>query len=411
MARFYARFDSGSAGGVNWNPDGLELNALTGYFERRFMLNGSASAALLRDGLIASRSALSTDIYNEVDAVNKDGNRGVYFPPDLITTNQSTFISGTIYTSSVDGIRTPTTNTYGSAGINYSRRPTGSIISTQTTLVGPTNPLDSASAVYATYFNASTAARTVLDAIRSGSDTSTNRGPYSRLGNNPSRTLHSIWHDPDLQYFAWDDFTPGQPQGFAVGQEPSTGSGMYYWTTPFNAYYRFAWSATQFATDEISSASLALIFRETGSSTPVQSLNVTIAPTTIYDWYITGPANGSYEIDATVRFNDITIPTSQGAAASVSDAAEIAFTRLYPDTYATTTFNSPCSTTCTNYTGATTYYATSNAGAIQLNDIFYVTTNVSSTPATAPPGCYKDPLNNTFGTDGNGIIVSIGTCA
>lgn len=211
MARFYARFDSGSAGWVGeldfrtfLNLPGTEPY---GFFERRYIAQGSASAALLRTGLIASRSAVSVDMYNELDSVNQNGALGIYFPPDTLQVTNGV-LTGSAYTSSVVGVVIPPIS---SGSVGYLLRPTESILSTQTTLVKQTVPLDSASVTYDVYLSASQAVRTVLDSIHSGSDTSTNRGPYSRLGNNPSRTLHSIWHDPDLQYFAWDDFTPGKP--------------------------------------------------------------------------------------------------------------------------------------------------------------------------------------------------------
>lgn len=172
---------------------------VTDYFDSRSISNGISK----RSGLIASRSAVSTDIYSELDLVNQDGGKGIYFPPDLLQTVGS-LLSGSAYTSSVDGIRIPTTNTYGTGTINYSKRPTASIVSTDTTLVTPTVPLDSADVINNVYLSASNAVKIVLDSITDG-------GPYGRPGNNPSRTLHSIWHDPDLGYFAWDDFTPGAP--------------------------------------------------------------------------------------------------------------------------------------------------------------------------------------------------------
>jgi hypothetical protein len=197
MARFYAQFNSGSAGVIG------ELDNT--YHQRLRIGASSASGAQLRDGLIASRSAVSADAYADLDAGNKDGSKGIYFPPDgpppsgPFSTDSSTFVSwSTAYTSSVAGIVIPA---------NYQTRPTASILSTQTTLVGPTNPEDSIGVSYATYFSASTAVFTAISSSQTGAGITTS--PYTRLGETPSRTLHSIWHDPDLQYFAWDDFTPG----------------------------------------------------------------------------------------------------------------------------------------------------------------------------------------------------------
>jgi hypothetical protein len=201
MARFYAKFDSGSAGWVG-DLDNISGN---GCFTRLRIAASSASAALLRNGLITSRSALSTDIYADLDAANQDPSKGIYFPPNgpppsgPFSTDSSTFVSwSTAYTSSVAGIVIPA---------DYRTRPTASILSTQTTLVGPTNPQDPVGASYTTYFSASVAVKAVLDVIQTGAGTVTT--PFTRPGENPSRTLHSIWHDSNLQYFAWDDFTPG----------------------------------------------------------------------------------------------------------------------------------------------------------------------------------------------------------
>lgn len=209
MARFYARFDSGS-NDTKWIA---EFDAVigSGSFNRAYIGNNSASGALLRDGLLASRSLVTTDVYEDLDLVNRDGSKGIYFPPNspIYSSNNSTFVSwSTAYTSSFDGIKIPTTNTYGNQSpINYSKRPTASVLSSDP-LVGPTDPADPVGVAYNTYYSASIAVKTVLDAVKRNGQTIT---PYSRTGFDPVRTLTSVWHDPDLQYFAWDDFTPGKP--------------------------------------------------------------------------------------------------------------------------------------------------------------------------------------------------------
>lgn len=211
MARFYARFDSGS-----------ESQLDSAYFEKRRISTGASAGADLRSGLIASRSAVSADIYAELDAVNRDGQLGIYFVPDVgavLTTDSSTYLSwSNAYTSSFDGIKIPTTNAYGAGAINFSKRPTASVTSTNT-MVGPLSPVDSASVSYNVYLSASNAVTTVLNSIQDGAAAA--QTPYTREGNIPSRTLHSIWNDPDLNYFAWDDFTPGQPQTFAILRQVS----------------------------------------------------------------------------------------------------------------------------------------------------------------------------------------------
>jgi len=222
MARFYARFDSGS-----------ETTLDSNFFDRRRVSTGASNGAALRTGLIASRSALSDDVYDDLDAVNKDGSRGTYFPPDLLTVPSNPF-SGTAYTSSINGIKTPTSNTYGGGGaVNYSLRPTSSVTSS-TAGVAVTDPLDTVSVSYLTYVTASNSVKVVLDSIQNGATTP--QTPYTRPGNNPSRTLHSLWNDPELNYFAWDDFTPGtlpkpvvSALGSGIGQDATLDVS---WQTP-----------------------------------------------------------------------------------------------------------------------------------------------------------------------------------
>lgn len=222
MARFYARFDGGNQSVLD------NANATGGYFTKRRIGFDNTTGSALKAGLIDSRSALSADIYQDLDSANKSGANGTYFPPNSgpFSTDNSSFVSwSSAYTSSFDGIKTPTTNTYGVAdSVNYSKRPTASVLSTSTNIVGISNPADPVGASYTTYVNAGTAVRRVLEAIVTSSDEAgLGRGsvstPFGRLGNDEARTLFSIWHDPALNYFAWDDFTPGQVQTLTMDIE------------------------------------------------------------------------------------------------------------------------------------------------------------------------------------------------
>lgn len=200
MARFYGRFDSGSANAQDTWVTSLDND----YFERRRIGADSGSGARLRNGLISSRSLLSTDALGDVADTYRDGKQGTIVPVDLYTTNGSTYVSwskagGGVYTSPSStgwGVVTPS---------SYRTRPTGSILSTNALL---TQQNYQVGVSYATYTNATTAVRDVLDAVQTA--TPTNTTPFTRPGNNSSRTYHSIWHDENLQYFAWDDFTPGE---------------------------------------------------------------------------------------------------------------------------------------------------------------------------------------------------------
>lgn len=358
MARFYAKFDSGSAG---WNPDGLENNDPAGWFDRRRIALNSASAAILRDGLIASRSALSNDVYEDLDLVNRNGSLGTYFPPDSgpRSTNGSTFISwSSAYTSSVPGIVIPS---------NYRTRPTASIVSTQTTLVQPTTPTDPVGVSYLTYISASTAVKAVLDAIQTGAGTLS--GPYTRLGNTPSRTLHSIWHDPNLQYFAWDDFTPGTPQTFTVKDPTGVSADTWYYTNPF--YITMSWGPTyQFKNDETARPVVSAYFESASSEGILQTLNPTVLGATAqaYFWQITvTPPAGAYQVIAQVKLRDSGSLAEGRTSDGTADIQSTSFNlvRLIPTQAG---YRASYSSNCADYTAISTYYYSPvDLGAGQFN--------------------------------------------
>lgn len=208
MARFYARFDSGSTNGVNW---GTELIGTTGTkcFDRRRIGTDAAHGDRLRTGLIDSRSLVSSDALADIPVSYQDGQGGTIIPRDLYSTDNSTYAAwSNIYKADAS---TATTSYPGPWGViipaNFRSRPTGSILSTNT-LIG--NPAGTAVNInYTNYLKASTAVKDVLNLVQTGAGTLTT--PFNRSGTNQDRTMHSIWHDPDLQYFAWDDFTPGTP--------------------------------------------------------------------------------------------------------------------------------------------------------------------------------------------------------
>lgn len=241
MARFYAKFDAGTVGYLDSGD----------YFNKLRIHSGSSSAALYRDGLLASRSLLSADVYDDLDSVNQNAGIGTFFPIDSASTNiPANFVSwSTAFTSSVPGIKTPTElpfNDYGSDTfqINYSLRPTASI-SYSSSLVTPTTPLDPIKVSYTTYYSASQAVVNTLNTIQTTQSNNTLTTPYTRPGNFPSRTVHSIWHDPTMSYFAWDDFTPGTPVLF---ENPSEASNLPCTGTPGSYIYtptlRFAYAGT-----------------------------------------------------------------------------------------------------------------------------------------------------------------------
>jgi len=204
MARYYAKFDQG-------NDATLDND----YFDKLTIGAVSASSALLRDGLISSRSALSTALRPELNQENEYGTNGPIIPREIGNITQTgaggTLSWNNVYTSStIPGIVTPA---------DYRTRPTGSPTTTDGNLTAR-NPADPGTINNDIYLSASNALTTVLNNISNGKSPLT----PSNQGNFPTRSLHSLWHDKDLQYFAYDNLTPGQPTVSATSFLSSNGT-------------------------------------------------------------------------------------------------------------------------------------------------------------------------------------------
>jgi len=406
MARFYARFDSGSGVG-GWTPDtptsDLDGTSPNGYFNRLRISNGSASAALLRDGLIASRSAVSTDFYEELDSVNQNGGLGIFFPADQIQTVAG-ILTASAYTASAantQGIFTPT---------NYRTRPTASITSSQTTLIGPTNPLDSGSVNYNVYLAASSAVKTVLESTQNGAGTPFT--PFNRSGNRVSRTLHSIWHDPDLQYFAWDDFTPGTPQGLTLTESSSTD---FYYTNDFKV--RLNWSsAYQYRNDAQAQSLVSFQFSPTGEL-PIQALKTTTLPagSTSYTWTINQSnivENTTHQVTATVKFRDAQIVAEGGTTIGDGADANIAgdtvnYIRLHAYKVRSRATEPVGTVNCDTFTGAEIdLYTTKSLVSTDLADTDYL---FAETNKVAPSGLAIGNYAVSFPTTNNAAYKTVFT--
>lgn len=203
MARAYAVFD----------PD-LSVTNLdnSGYQKVYIGANGgtkaqlAAAATLLRDGLIASQSALSNAVYAVLDEVNENGGRGVIIPSDVITRTGGNLSWTNVYTSSVAGIKTPS---------DYSTRPPVSPLpSTAASLIGPADPIDAGTISDGLYLSASNAVGDILNnKIQAAIGNTTNNGPFSSRfpaceGYETSRSL-SIFYDKNQTHFGWDTYRPG----------------------------------------------------------------------------------------------------------------------------------------------------------------------------------------------------------
>lgn len=241
MARFYVSFDNTNKTapgqpGYNDNSDLAE-----GYRYKRLTLNGDPTA--LRNALITARDNLSNALYdntNGLEVANRSGLSGVIIPGRSTT--------GTLNINRVEGGTTTFTSAYTNSNAivnptNYYTRPTQEIY---TDSAGSVSLSDPGSFSDSLWVSASNALQDFLSNITGGgpksSDyfiqyhTDTNFGsvlPYGSAVLYPtlepdaqttfSRRLYSFHHDPDLTWFAWDDFVPGYVRG------PSGG-----WTAPGN---------------------------------------------------------------------------------------------------------------------------------------------------------------------------------
>lgn len=208
MARFYAHY-------TNATVSALEATSGNNYYQRRAM--NTTNAATARTAMINARATLSTAFYADIaSASNRNGNLGIVVPADGYTNNGTTVSGANIYTE--------TTPAPGAVWQSDPRiRPTSQIL-----VAGTESTIVDAWDVATTDYNACLTARgDYMTAITGGS-------PYTRLGNNPWRTLASIWHDHNMDYFAWDDYTPGQPSSIAVNVSTSlviiTGLNNYEFT-------------------------------------------------------------------------------------------------------------------------------------------------------------------------------------
>lgn len=278
MARFYASFD-------NSTKSALESN----FYERKTYTNGST----LKTALVNARLALSAGFYAAIEPVNRNGSLGITVPAGTFTADGTNISFTNLYTSTA-------ANRDARWPADPSLRPTEQITASNAT---PVTPTDGGSFTQSLYTDAQTALGDALAGIADG-------GPNGRLGQNAWRTLASLWHDHDLTYFAWDDFSPGTPTGLTPTQPASQSR-----TLPLALTLPWNW---QFQADR---AGNAIVFARVdrtdggGSQFYVAANNVsTAASTGSYTATIPGsslPA-GTYELTYRLRFQDPTITTHFG---------------------------------------------------------------------------------------------------
>jgi hypothetical protein len=192
MARFYATFDNSA----NLT---LEGTSSTYSFDRLTFTNGAS----LRSALLSARTTLSSQFYAQINAANQNGNNGVVVPTDGYTIGGGNLSGTNLYT-----------NTQAVYNSDLRDRPNPPITVSNSTAV---SPADSWTIAQSDYTACTTAFLNAMAGI-GGLQSQPAGGVYARLNsvNSQAMTLESLWHDSNMTYFAWDDYTPGSPTSIAV---------------------------------------------------------------------------------------------------------------------------------------------------------------------------------------------------
>lgn len=284
MARWYSSFSN------------TDITALTAYSAQRLTMGGVPST--LKANLLATRAALSAAFKAQINTSNDNGALGTVVPNDGFTRGGGVMSGTNVYTNalavyqSTPRVRPSSTTT---------PNPTPITVANST----PAAPADAWSIADSLYTDATNAVQACITSIANISG-GTGGGPYSRLGLNTYRTLASAYHDAELSYFAWDDFTPGTPQSVNV---VALGSG----TVNFN----ITWS-TQFPNDLNGQVMITGQLERRGFG-PVATLNVTQAagPLTEYQWTVSSLTTpGTYDISVQLTLYDPVITTNVGTTAT-----------------------------------------------------------------------------------------------
>ena len=416
MARYYARFDHG----VEATLGGTASTA--NFFERRVIGSTTSSNAVL----VTKREALSNAMQAQLDGVNKDPTQGPIIPQSNTAGNVNNITRGggnlswtNVYkTTAIPGVAYPA---------DFRTRPTSSIFTDDGNLTAA-SPADGGTISDTLYTEAGDALNNVLTSIKKTKSGLTpiappfteDGSPYTRLGTNPGRTLHGLWHDVDLNYFAWDDFTPGQPQTFTYKFPVANNDNppKIFLEAGDPLYVVLQWTP-EFLSDRAGDALLYFKTIRSDNLVTIDTINVTVtdpplSPTNNLPYYSASlTANlyslswpgAEYNIESSVQFRDATIPahTSTVVTNNLNNAVQIirvyAITGIGP--YATT--NEVCAATTT-----TVFY---NDGAGTIAGTLQLFSNKTGTYASA--GYYRDPGGPSgvgyISWDG-GAVVSTGTC-
>lgn len=274
MARWYSTFDNSVVAALE-GPGQRR--------QRRTMTNGPA----LRTALIDARDALSVGALATIDPVNQDGSLGIVVPADILSVGGGNVSWANLYT-----------NTGAIWTANPETRPLAQILAAASVAVTPT---DAGSVSESLYNTARTAVEDVLSAM-------TPLGPRGRLGLDRYKTLASLHHDHALTYFAWDDFTPGQPT-FLSFNEPTSQPASD------SLIVSLTW-AQEFPSDSLGETAVAITLTQTnGANSTFQGADVAAG---LFTRTFTVAANtlppGLYRLDASAFYRDNTVTAHEGVA-------------------------------------------------------------------------------------------------
>lgn len=323
MARFYSTF-SGTEGG---QPSSKSA----GYYATYRAMTG---ATTLKTNLLAARAALSAQVYAQLDAANRTGVTGLVIASDGFTRGGGTLSWSNLYTNT--GAVWP-----GAGNAAYKTRP----LKTGITIANSTSPNGDAGSITETYYtDATTALEACLSACAGG-------GPRARYGNDPAATMATLWHDIDMTYIMWDDYTPGTPNTLSASY--SLGTINPTPSTPITANVPITWKNEYYADREVTVYARYTLVRQGGgySSSPVDvaltgvSYGAVSSDTTEFNGSGTipvsmsvgtsgNPPDGAYDLNVQLFFNDNTYTslyaaTSYGALSSIltiTNAVTIAWT-------------------------------------------------------------------------------------
>jgi hypothetical protein len=284
MARFYSTFDESSVAALE------AINADNAY-QQVLMPTGAA----LKSALLTARSALSTQAYTVINAGNRDGALGIVVPNDVVTRVAGNYAWSNLYTNT------------GAVWPSDPRvRPTAPIVVAGST---PVSPTDAGTITESYYTDAQTAVENVLSGMTGG-------GPRARIGLTPYRTLASIWHDHEMTFFAWDDFTPGAVNNITASYLEIAGG----------ISVDIGWDNYQFPNDSNPNARLQIQAQLDRQPNADQQyfLNYTVGglgllvppldPLKVPPWNVTPMAAGTYQLRVQIEVRDPVITTHFGAS-------------------------------------------------------------------------------------------------